>query len=200
MKIKIDRNFSAIIRLSLWIAASSLWFCSACQADTPTPEELCRQRNAASCEINGLKFFIEDNCPKGAKVLRAKGKERCENLTENFKADNKIQVIAESRKLEPLPQSNANDLSGEESANFFDSPYFYLLIIGLFQGLINRAGLGPLIIMIVVMPLLSTWVIMYGIQLQPVESLYWVLLKTILYGMGGWVIGAVARFGLLKYL
>ena len=196
MKIIIVRNFLAMLRFGLLLAVSGVWICSSGQADTPTPEELCRQRNAASCEINGLKFFIEDGCPKGAKVLRAKGNERCENL----KANNQIQVDNLSKKPDPLPVSKASDLSEEKSANFFDSPYFYLVIIGLFQGLINRAGFGPLLIMIVVMPLLSTWVILYGIQLQPVESLYWVLFKTLTYGMGGWAIGAVARLGLLKYL
>jgi len=185
-----------MVRFCLLLAASGLWVWSSCQADTPTPEELCRQRNAASCEINGLKFFIEDGCPKGAKILRAKGNENCENL----KTANQIKVDNVSKKPEPLPVSKANDLPEEKSANFFDSPYFYLVIIGLFQGLINRAGIGPLLIMIVVMPLLSTWVILYGIQLQPVESLYWVLFKTLTYGMGGWAIGAVARLGLLKYL
>jgi len=182
----------------------SLLLGQVCLADTPTPEALCRQRNAASCEISGLKFFIEDEeCPRGAKVLRPHGHENCSPQVGEKQLPG---ALATPSAVQSAPTVNVlAPVATEETAaaNFWSSPYFYLLLIGLLQGLISRAALGPVLTVAVVMPLLAGWVLLPDRSAQLLPAAYWayaatLLLKTFLCSMAGWGAGMAIRMGVFK--
>lgn len=175
-----------------------------CLADTPTPEALCRQRNAASCEMSGLKFFIEDEeCPRGAKVLRPHGHENCSPQVP-VQVNQLPGAVPGAVQSAPTASGFAPVATEETAAaNFWSSPYFYLLLIGLLQGLISRAALGPVLTVAVVMPLLAGWVLLPDRSAQLLPAAYWayaamLLLKTFLCSMAGWGAGMAIRMGVFK--
>lgn len=64
-------SFSLAVVLS-WLAVG------VCRADVPTPEQECRLRNAAICELNGVQFMVDGACPPPARTFRPPGSERCD--------------------------------------------------------------------------------------------------------------------------
>lgn len=50
----------------------------ACQADVPTAQEDCVNRNAALCELNEVSYLHNGPCPEGAKTVRPPGNEDCQ--------------------------------------------------------------------------------------------------------------------------
>jgi hypothetical protein len=205
MSDKVNLKFSAICNLSAAVVIYGLFGSSFCQADTPTAEELCRQRNSASCEINGLRFFIEDDCPKGARILRPKGTERCELLAENVKAVNTTNTEAAVKDIAQVSDSSAAMPPQQTDSGLFENPFFVVAVIGLLQGLISRAGWGPFIIVALVMPVIVTWATVASAPVNTVGAEYWgyiglALLKIFASSMLGWGAGLAAHRGLLKLL
>lgn len=175
-------------------------------ADNLTPEEQCRQRNAASCEINGLKFFIiEQECPRGAKVLRPRGKERCDNLAANAALTEKAQPQSAVSRAAPLPASTPFGLQEETQSGFFKIPFLIVAVIGVMQGLVSRAGWGQFVVVAVVMPVLVTWGMVSGVPVQAsgMEYLRYLSLEFLpvfLFALAGWGIGLALHRTLLKLL
>lgn len=66
-----------MVRASVRIAAAWLVVAAACRADVPTPEQACRDRNAALCEVNGVEFLQPGGCPEGMRTLRPAGAGDC---------------------------------------------------------------------------------------------------------------------------
>jgi hypothetical protein len=154
--------------------------------------------------MSGLKFFIEDEeCPRGVKVLRPHGHENCSPQVgaKQFPA-----ALATQSTVQSAPMASAlAPVATEETAetNFLSSPYFFLLLIGLLQGLISRAALGPVLTVAVVMPLLAGWVLLPDSSAQLLPAAYWayaamLLLKTFLCSMAGWGAGMAIRMGVFK--
>jgi hypothetical protein len=198
-----EMSFSVIARSSLSIVLFLLIGSNLCRADTPTAEELCRKRNAASCEASGLTFFIEEGCPRGTKTLRPKGTERCEQLRENTAAESRPQADAVRAPSAPLAVAETAKPGPEAASGFFGSAYFFVLLIGLVQGLISRAAPGPLVTVLVVMPLLGTWVMLSGAAAPPGTAAYWgpaamVLLQTFICSVAGWGVGMAIRKAVFK--
>lgn len=200
-----DVKFSTMVRLILSIMALGLSSSNFCQADTPTPEELCRQRNSASCEINGLKFFIEDDCPRGAKILRPKGKERCDNLTNTINADGKVLTEAQLKPVSQAIEAVPAMPKKTAEAGIFENAFFVVAVVGLLQGLISRASWGPFIIVAVVMPSIATWTMVSAASPRVVGAEYWgyigfEFLQLLVYSMLGWGAGLAVHNGLLRLM
>jgi hypothetical protein len=182
----------------------ALLLANVCLADEPTAGELCRKRNAASCEINGLQFFMtEQECPRGAKVLRPRGKERCDNLAETAKNAENVQVQSAVSPASPAAASAMPQQ--EEGGGLFKVPFLVVAVIGLMQGLISRPGWGQFVIVGGVMPLLVTWGMVSGVQVQADGMGYFgylgmEFLRTFLFALAGWGAGLALRSGLLKLL
>ena len=198
-------KFPAMVRLSVSIVAFCLSGSSVCHADTPTAEALCHQRNAASCEMNGLKFFIEDDCPKGAKILRPKGHEDCEHISENANSKNNVPADAVAKQAVQVAAAVPAMPRKEAEGGWMENPFVIVAVIGLLQGLISRAGVGPFIIVALVMPVIVTWVRVSGAPVHAVGAEYWgnaglELLKIFACSMLGWGVGLAAHRGLLKLL
>jgi hypothetical protein len=199
-------RFLAIFRLCGFIVAYALLCSAPGFADSPTAEELCRKRNSASCEINGLRFFIEDDCPRGAKVLRPKGNERCEIVSENVKAAGKITGDVINKQVSP-PMSDSNPVNPVKNAEkgFFENPLFVVAVLGLLQGFISRIGWRSFIIVAMVIPVIVTWSVVTDTSVNLVGEAYWgfvawSLLKIFSCSMLGWGAGLAAHMGLLKFL
>lgn len=113
---------------------------SLCQAEAQTPVELCRQRNSASCEVSGLKFFIDDDCPKGAKVLRPHGKERCDDLA--AKTDSAVKPQSDAVAAQPAMQHAASlpAKEAEDDTAYSWWPVLLLAVFGLLFGLYIKTG------------------------------------------------------------
>lgn len=203
MERRSEMHFSAIVRASLSIMFFLLFSSNLCLAESPTPEELCRKRNAASCEASGLKFFIEDDCPRGTRTLRPKGTERCEQSGQNTMAEKKPQADTAVIQGAQPAVAEASRPQPEAGTGFFGSAYFFLLLIGLIQGVISRAAAGPLAAVLIVMPLLGTWALLSAMAAPAGTAEYWaqagmVLLQTVLFSMAGWAAGMAIRMGVLK--
>lgn len=199
----VSMKFLAIFSLNVAVVVCSFLSSNLCQADTPTAEELCRQRNTASCEINGLRFFIEDDCPKGAKILRPKGTERCELLAGNATGANTVQTETAVKGAAQVADVAPAIPPQQAASGIFENPFFVVAVIGLLQGLISRAGWGPFIIVAVVMPVIVTWATVASVNTAGAE--YWgsiglALLKIFVCSMLGWGAGLAAHRGLLKLL
>ncbi|WP_300335348.1 hypothetical protein [Accumulibacter sp.] len=65
------------VRLVRWLLSSFLAF-GVCRADVPNPAQECRLRNAAICEVNGVRHVVDGPCPAAARTIRPPGDERCE--------------------------------------------------------------------------------------------------------------------------
>lgn len=75
----VNRDLFALRLASLLLAVASSWLAvGVCRADVPTPEQECRLRNAAICELNGVQFMVDGPCPPPARTIRPPGKESCE--------------------------------------------------------------------------------------------------------------------------
>lgn len=67
------------VRLVRWLLLlSSFLAFGVCRADVPTPAQECRLRNAAICEVNGVRHVVDGACPAAARTIRPPGDERCE--------------------------------------------------------------------------------------------------------------------------
>lgn len=173
-------------------------------ADAKTAEALCSERNAAHCEIGGVKFFItEEGCPKGAKVLRPHGTERCDQLLTAHNSAVKTEEAVVQSAAEALAASPAPSPQHHASLASWENPYFILTLLGLLQGIISRVGIGPIIIVAVVMPVIATWGIFSGANFQSgfTENFGYVgmeLLGTFLFCMAGWIVGVGIHLGTRK--
>lgn len=178
---------------------------SLCRADAKTPEELCRQRNAASCEVGSLKFFIEEGCPKGAKILRPKGNERCDQLFAKVESAVKSPTVFEGVKPVPVQESAPASAREEEHAGYWKNIFFVLAAIGLLQGLITQAGVWPFVFVAVMMPLITAWGMLSGADIRPGGGEYFVsfameFLWNFLFCVAGWLAGIALRYGFFKFL
>lgn len=192
-------------RYSVMFLLFFLTISSLCRAEDKTPEELCRQRNAASCEVGGLKFFIEDGCPKGAKVLRPKGNERCDQLSVTVEATAKPAAGADGVKPLPVREAAPASASEEAHAGYWKNIFFVLAVIGLLQGLITQAGVWPFVFVGVMMPLIATWGMLSGADVQAGGGEYFVsfameFLWNFLFCVAGWLAGIALRYGFFKFL
>lgn len=172
--------------------------CGSAYAAALSAEEECRQRNAASCEANGLKFFMtEQECPRGVKVLRKLGHEDCSK----FAAASAVPAAAAS---DPLPQTEpAKELAAaadntDSTNDLWGNPYFMLALVGLLQGMVTRISVGSVLIVALVMPLLGTWSIVSGTPLPGgmLANLPYIameLLGTFLFSIAGWGAGLLIR-------
>jgi hypothetical protein len=196
-------KFTGVARLSLVIAAYCLLNSSLSLADTQTAEELCRQRNAASCEINGMRFFLtEDDCPRGAKVLRPRGTEHCGDTADTIKAA-KEDVVKQAAPAKTDAVAGKSEKTAE--GGLLENPYLIIAIIGLLQGLISRLGWGPFIIVALVMPALLAWGIVTSTTVHTAGADYWAyagfeLLKLMVSSLLGWGAGLAAHRGILNLL
>jgi len=175
-----------------------------CLAEEQTAEELCRTRNLASCEISGLKFFIDDDCPKGAKILRPHGKERCAGLDEKTNMVEKDQAVAVARQVVTLPEK-VEVAAQEETWGIFDNPFLVVAILGVLQGLISRAGLGAFLLVAVVLPMLVTWGMVSGVNIQAEGAEYFLYIgmeyfKMLVYSLLGWGAGLAIHAVALRLL
>lgn len=197
---------SPLFSMCSFIVVYSLLYSTPTFADTTTAEEQCRKRNSASCEINGLRFFIEDDCPRGAKILRPKGKERCEDFVGKAATDSKASVsVAEkhapAQTAEPTPAKPENSAAG----GMLESPLIVVAVLGLLQGFISRVGWRSFIIVATVIPVIVTWSVVADTSVKLAGEAYWSfvgwsLLKIFSCSMLGWGAGLAAHRGLLKLL
>lgn len=192
-------------RYSVMFLLFFLTIASLCRADAKTPEELCRQRNAASCEVSGLKFFIEDGCPKGAKVLRPKGNERCDQFSAKVESAVESPTVFDGLKPVPVQESAPASASEEAPAGYWKNIFFVLAVIGLLQGLITQAGVWPFVFVAVMMPLIATWGMLSGADVQAGGGEYFVsfameFLWNFLFCVAGWLAGIALRYGFFKFL
>lgn len=65
-------------RIARRLLVASLLVAGAGWADVPTPAEECRLRNAAICELNGVRYVVDGPCPAAARTIRPPGSERCD--------------------------------------------------------------------------------------------------------------------------
>lgn len=197
---------SPLFSLCSFIVVYSLLGSTPGLADTSTAEEQCRKRNSASCEINGLKFFIEDDCPRGAKILRPKGKERCDDFADKAATDSKASVSVAEKQVaaqtaEPTPAKPENNAAGGMLA----SPLIVVAVLGLLQGFVSRVGWRSFIIVATVIPFIVTWSVVTDISVKLAGEAYWIfvawtLLKIFSCSMLGWGAGLAIHRGLLKFL
>lgn len=171
----------------------SLLISSNCLPDELTPEELCRKRNAAHCDINGVKFFIEDNCPRGAQTLRAKGKERCESLAEVAKTQEKIHIPPVVSQPDSEPASPPIITLQENNRGYFDNPFIVVFVAGVLLGLIGRVGWKQLVTAGLVMPLLVAWAVtsspVQAVGLEYFSYFGMELFKLAVVSLFGWGVG-----------
>jgi len=75
----------------------------------PTAEQDCQFRNSAICELNGIQYYIDSDCPSAAKVIKPLGHERCDQSV----PANKTTVPVDSGKTTPggLQQDHVNPAS-----------------------------------------------------------------------------------------
>lgn len=197
---------SPLFSLCSFIVVYSLLCSTPTFADTSTAEEQCRKRNSASCEINGLKFFIEDDCPRGAKILRPKGKERCDDFADKAATDSKASVsVAEkqfaTQTAEPTPVKQESNVA----VGMLESPFIVVAVLGLLQGFISRVGWRSFIIVATVIPFIVTWSVVTDTSVKLAGEAYWgfvawSLLKIFVCSMLGWGAGLASHRGLLKLL
>jgi hypothetical protein len=77
-------GWSVLARLATTRAAiAALLSAGVCQADVPTAQEDCVNRNAALCELNGVPYMHNGPCPEAAKTVRPPGKEDCSVVANN---------------------------------------------------------------------------------------------------------------------
>lgn len=192
--------------LCSFFVVNGLLVSTAALAETSRAEDECRKRNSASCEINGLRFFIEDDCPRGAKILRPKGTERCEDLTGKVATDIKASVAVTEQH--PAMQIAASDqVKPERNATIemLESPLIVVAILGLLQGFISRVGWRSFIIVATIIPAIVTWSVVADTSVKLAGEAYWFfvawsLLKIFFCSMLGWGAGVAAHWGLLKML
>jgi len=79
MTYKDQRQRSRVLLLHI-VCTSIFLVTNTSHADIPTPEQECRHRNSAICEVLGVQHYIEGGCPQGAIVIRPQGNERCDEL------------------------------------------------------------------------------------------------------------------------
>ena len=175
-------------------------------AETSTADEQCRKRNSASCEINGLRFFIDDDCPRGAKILRPKGTERCEDLTGNVATDIKASVgVTEKLPATQIAEKDTGIPETNTTVELLESPLIVVAILGLLQGFISRVGWRSFIIVATIIPAIVTWSVVADTSVKLAGEAYWLfvvwsLLKIFFCSMLGWGAGVAAHWGLLKIL
>lgn len=175
-------------------------------AEAKTARELCIERNAASCEINGLKFFVtEEECPKGAKVLRSHGHENCDPIATPVVSKVTPPQVVEQVKPEMVTTTLLPDVPPESTQSFWGGPFLILALIGLVQGIISRVSVGPVIIVAVVMPVLATWGVLSGTPfptgfVSNMEYVGFALLHTLLFSMAGWLVGTGIRLVSVKLI
>ena len=197
---------SALFNASIFIVVYCILCSTPGLADTPAAEEQCRKRNSASCEINGLRFFIEDDCPRGAKILRPKGKEHCEDFADKVATDSKVSVDGTEKqvaaqKAEPTQLKPENNAAG----GMLENPLIVVAVLGLLQGFISRVGWRSFIIVATVIPVIVTWSVVTDTSIKLAGEAYWgfvawSLLKILSCSMLGWGAGLAAHRGLLKLL
>lgn len=180
---------------------------SIAHAQAKTPEELCIERNAASCEINGLKFIVtEEECPRGAKVLRTHGHERCDQLSVQKSAvEKKPGTVEKSKESAVEAASSPVPVQQDSSPAIWENPYFILALIGLLQGMISRANVATFIIVGVVMPVIATWAMMSGVKFPNGMTAALAITGVgfagfFLVSIAGWIAGLGLHRGVLKLL
>lgn len=188
-------------KIYLTFIALLLLSANVCKAEEKSAEELCRQRNLASCEISGLKFFIDDDCPRGAKVLRPKGRERCDQLAAGVTAAASAVMVAPPVQ----PQHEASPAAADESSGFWGNILYVLAVVGFLQGLSTRVGLWPLLFVAVILPLLATWGWVSDTYSHAISAEYLVytgkeFLWHSLFSVAGWITGSALHYGLLKFI
>lgn len=175
--------------------------------EAKTPEELCIERNAASCEINGLKFFVTDEeCPRGAKVLRPHGHERCDQVpVEKSAVDKKQGTVEKIAESGVVAASSSAPARQDSSPAVWKNPFFILALFGLLQGMISRASIATFVNAGVLMPVIATWAMMSGMQFPHGISAAFgdvaiEFVRAFLVAMAGWIAGLGVYRGLLKLL
>lgn len=166
-------------------------------ADAQTAEEACRLRNAASCELSGLKFFIDDDCPKGAKVLRPHGKERCDAVSLQDNAVLKPQADAAAAHPVPLQAPASGEPATEAETDYFSWPILLPGLFGFLFALFVKTGRWTAM-MAFLLPALAAGAMLYGGYLHAVEGGYAVRFATayllaFVSAAAGWFIGVLLR-------
>jgi hypothetical protein len=189
-----------------WIAMVLMLLSVQVLAAEKTPEELCRERNASSCEINGLKFFLtEQECPQGAKILRHLGHEDCSRFKLAMEASPPLHTADNKASKESVKDFPAAADKEQGEVIFWSNPYFVLALIGLLQGMISRFSIGSMVIVMLVMPLIGTWSMVSGVHMvgglsANMAYIGMELLGTFLFSMAGWAAGAAIRWVAYKLL
>jgi len=91
--------------LSVWLVAG------VCAADVPTAAEECRLRNAATCELHGVRYVVDGPCPPAARTLRLSGDERCEESAHDAARGGQIPAVARPVEVPPARPGPAGDLA-----------------------------------------------------------------------------------------
>lgn len=91
--------------LSVWLVAG------VCAADVPTAAQECRLRNAATCELRGVPYVVDEPCPPGARTLRAPGNERCAEAADEGARAREIPALAQPVEALPARPGPAGDLA-----------------------------------------------------------------------------------------
>ncbi|HUX89779.1 MAG TPA: hypothetical protein VMV48_03720 [Gallionellaceae bacterium] len=160
---------------------------------------------AQRCKLRGERseIFIEDDCPKGAKILRPKGTERCAQLAVKVEAAAKSPSAADSVKPVQVQESAPASVGDVASGGHMKNVLFVLAAIGLLQGLITQAGVWPFVFVAAIMPLIVTWGMLSGADIASGE--YFVsfgveFLWNFLFCVAGWLAGIALRYGFFRFL
>lgn len=101
-----------MIGLVRWLIYLGVLFIADAQADIPTPEQECRYRNAATCEINQVTYQVEGPCPPTARTLRPAGRENCAALVQSTSPQPANRISREPatpvQTAEPAPSPNGS--------------------------------------------------------------------------------------------
>lgn len=193
-----------IIRCCLLIVMLSV--AGFAHAAAKSPEELCRERNAAKCDANGVQFNLtEQECPRGTKVLRKLGHENCDKLGYGVNAPAITPAASAVAKPPEHEMPVVAAVNEQDEVFYWSNLYFILTLIGLLQGMISRPSVGSFIIVMAVMPIIGTWSIvsdahMVGGLLANSGYIGMELLGTFLFSMAGWAVGALIRVVAYKIL
>lgn len=115
------------------------------QAFVPTPEDECRMRNEAICELDGIRFQQPAACPPTAKTLRPLGREDCRRAGGSVQASGPATTppLLGDRRVSPADQGSGHvvERSGVRTVVVF--VLAGLLILGASVFALRRAAKDP---------------------------------------------------------